>query len=262
MRPLETLAAACEDYYLVEWVLRLADDMGHGRPDIPAIAAAVNLDQSRLDRLFIRWAGVGIKKFLDQISPEHTRKALKAASPRPVTPAVILPKQSLRPGEISFGFQPTPFGRALVAAHDLGICDLIFIRPGEEEQGLDQIREEWPDSDLVEDHQLSRQCVTDIFIHPNRPKRLSPKGSRFQLEVWLTLLGVPQGRLVSYQEIARRMGRAEATRAVAGAIAKNPLAFLIPCHRVIKKNGEIHRYRWGTVRKKAMIGWEAANRAL
>ena len=179
---------------------------------------------------------------------------------------------------ISYGFHPTSFGLCLLAATERGICALRFVEangfhiqePVDETLGglrsdhetLSEISAEWPAATLREDPSVTQPLVDRIFATEstkrNEPFHLQVKGTNFQVNVWEALLTIPAGSLVTYQSVAERMGQPKAVRAVASAVAKNPIGYLIPCHRVIAKAGQIHRYRWGDVRKKAIVGWEAA----
>jgi AraC family transcriptional regulator of adaptative response/methylated-DNA-[protein]-cysteine methyltransferase len=177
---------------------------------------------------------------------------------------------------IRYGFHDTPFGRCLLAATPKGICALRFVAtrdsetpPAEpvgptETAALQEVIREWPLATFVEDT-LETGAIADRIFSPEKeagqqPFHLFLKGTNFQVQVWQALLAIPPGGMVSYQDVAERIGRPTASRAIAGAVAKNPVGYLIPCHRVINKSGRYHGYRWGTTRKKAILGWEAGRR--
>ena len=165
---------------------------------------------------------------------------------------------------IHYGFHPTPFGECLLVVTERGICHASFVNEHEQEDALTQLQSNWILATIREDRQKTQQYVERIFApeqpeKASRPFHLLLKGTNFQVNVWQALLSIPKGALVSYQDIASYIGKPKATRAVASAIAINPVAYLIPCHRVISKEGKIHRYRWGSARKKAIVGWEAAS---
>jgi AraC family transcriptional regulator of adaptative response/methylated-DNA-[protein]-cysteine methyltransferase len=150
----------------------------------------------------------------------------------------------------------------LLAITDRGICYFGFVDDDNRSGALNQLFESWPGADFTENPESIKPIIKDIFkadhINKSKPFNLIVKGTNFQTRVWRALLSVPEGWVVSYQDIASFIGEPESYRAVANAVAINPIAFLIPCHRVITKSGIIHNYRWGSARKKAIIGWEAA----
>ena len=167
--------------------------------------------------------------------------------------------------EIFYDFCDSPFGVCLLAVTERGICHLGFVKGDKRSEALNQLFETWPGAVFNESHKPINLIVNDIFRYdPNKkpgPFNLHLKGTNFQVNVWKALLSIPEGWVVSYQDIAAHIGHPKAFRAVANAIAINPVAYLIPCHRVIAKSGKIHQYRWGSARKKALIGWEAARSA-
>lgn len=164
---------------------------------------------------------------------------------------------------ITFGFHPSPFGEFLLAATHRGICHLGFSGQPDRTRALADLGAAWPGARLKEDPDVTAPLALRIFepAAGDRPFNLLLKGTNFQINVWRALLRIPRGQVASYQDIAGLIGRPRASRAVASAVAVNPVAYLIPCHRVIAKSGKIHLYRWGTARKKAMVGWEAARSA-
>ena len=160
------------------------------------------------------------------------------------------------------GFIPTPFGECLLATTQRGICALRFVTPGSSEQTLAQLRVEWPRAQFVHRPAATEPLACRLFRRAQgevtTPFHLLLKGTNFQIQVWQALLAIPFGALTSYQAVAAHMAAPTAARAVGRAIAQNPVAYLIPCHRVIAKVGTAHRYRWGTARKQAILGWEAS----
>ena len=167
--------------------------------------------------------------------------------------------------EISYGFDYTPFGQYLVAVTERGVCHLGFVDKDNRSEAFTHLQQAWPEATLIEDQTRISEIVRRIFRleHPvdSRPFHLHLKGTNFQINVWRALLTIPAGSILSYQDIASHIGHPKTFRAVANAIAINPVGYLIPCHRVISKSGKIHQYRWGSARKKALIGWEAARSA-
>lgn len=167
--------------------------------------------------------------------------------------------------DIKTGSHPTPFGRCFIATTPRGICHLSFFDTEKELRGIQSdLKSEWPLANFAEDQKLIEELVGRIFYNVKKsraPLHVLMKGSEFKLKVWEALLTIPQAELVSYQEVARRMGQPAATRAVASAIASNEISYLIPCHRVIRSSGEFNNYRWGATRKKAMVAWELSRAA-
>lgn len=160
---------------------------------------------------------------------------------------------------ISYGFHRTPFGECLIAFSDQGVCHLSFV-DGNPEEALKILQKEWPKTQLQENTAATQKLIQSLFEKTN-PKeshiQIHLKGTPFQVAVWDVLLTIKRGTTVSYQDIAYALEQPTAVRAVASAIANNRIAFIVPCHRVIAKSGKIHKYRWGTERKKALLDWEA-----
>ncbi len=258
------------------------------QPDLDSIAAAAGLSPFHFQRLFTRWAGVSPNQFMRYLSVEHAKAALEAGES--VLEAtfeaglsgpgrlhdLLVTFEAVTPGEyktmaagieISWGVHASRFGDVLVAATDRGICGLGFVEPGGEAAALDDLRGRWPLALLRRDKAATRCHAERLFEPPGAraggaPLKLWVKGTNFQIKVWEALLLVPYGGLASYGALARAIARPGAARAVGGALADNPIAYLIPCHRVIRASGRFETgYRWGTARKRALIGWEAAHAA-
>ena len=164
---------------------------------------------------------------------------------------------------ITYGCYPSPFGECFLAMAGQEICSLSFVDGREWQSHRDELAHCWPQATIIADEgEDGRQIMARIFTRSGgadsrQPLRLLLQGTLFQIRVWQALLALPRGTLISYQDLAVYIGHPNACRAVAGAVAANPVAWLVPCHRVIRKSGEIHQYRWGRSRKKAMLGWEA-----
>jgi AraC family transcriptional regulator of adaptative response/methylated-DNA-[protein]-cysteine methyltransferase len=178
--------------------------------------------------------------------------------------------EAMSPGEwksggdgltISYGFHPSPFGIALVMATPRGLAGLAFGDPGEEKAMLADMRGRWVKAAYVEDKSITAPLAARIFDaklwRPDRPLRIVMIGTDFEVRVWETLLGIPMGKAATYSAIAGKIGRPKAARAVGAAVGKNPLSFVVPCHRVLGRSGDITGYHWGLTRKRAMLGWEA-----
>ncbi len=272
-----------DDYQRIEHAIEFLAQDFRSQPRLEDVAASVHLSKYHFLRLFKRWAGVTPTQFLQFLTVEYAKERLAASqsvfettldaglsSPSRlhdlfVTFEAMTPGEHKRRGaglEIAYGFHPTPFGECLLAATRRGICALRFVTPETSEQSLSQLRKEWPRATLVRRPADGEPLVRRLFHRAHGeatpPFHLLLKGTNFQIQVWQALLAIPFGALVSYQAVAEHIAAPTAARAVGGAIAQNPIAYLIPCHRVITKVGTAHRYRWGTARKQAMIGWEAS----
>ena len=272
-----------DDYQRIEKAIRFIENNFKSRPTLDQIAERVNLSRFHFDRLFKRWAGISPVQFLQYLTLDYTKRklaqskslldtALAAGLSGPsrlhdlfVTFEAMTPGEFKRMGEgleIKYGFSPSPFGDCLIATTDRGICHLGFVDGNNRSDAVAQLQQAWPGAAFVESHTAISMIAGRIFNSNisagSRPFHLQLKGTNFQVNVWPALLTIPAGSFVAYQDIAAYIGRPKAFRAVANAIAINPVGYLIPCHRVIAKSGLIHRYRWGSARKKAMVGWEAA----
>ncbi len=273
----------CEDFQRVEKAIQFIQANFKTQPSLDQIAASAHLSKYHFNRVFKRWAGVSPIQFLQSITLDYTKKRLAESSSLLdtaleaglsgtsrlhdlfVTFEATTPGEFKRQGQglkISYGFCDSPFGQCLLATTKRGICYLGFSGDGGQAETLNQLFSTWPRSEFSENSAAVSPIVSQIFGIDRLPDRgpfnLLIKGTNFQINVWRALLKVPMGALVSYQDIAEYIGHSKSFRAVANAIAINPVAYLIPCHRVIAKTGVIHHYRWGAARKKALIAWEAS----
>ena len=276
-----TLAAAASDYARVGDAIGFLNARYLDQPSLDAVARQVGLSPHHFQRLFRRWAGISPKRFVQYLTLEHAKRAL--ADSQSVLDAgldaglsgpgrlhdLFVTCEALTPGEykaqgaglvVRHGVQPSPFGPCLVMATERGVCGLAFVTADEVEAALAELAAGWSRARLVEDRDVAAAFVARAFAPAvgDRPIPLSVRGTNFQIRVWEALLRIPPGRVVSYQALARHLGKPAAARAVAGAVAANPVSFLIPCHRVIRQSGVVSGYRWGRMRKQAMLGWEAA----
>jgi AraC family transcriptional regulator, regulatory protein of adaptative response / methylated-DNA-[protein]-cysteine methyltransferase len=270
------------DYAVVRRAI--AHIRGHWReqPDVETIAEAAGVTANDLHHLFRRWAGLTPKAFLQALTLDHARKLLRnSASVLDATYEVglsgpgrlhdlFVTHEAMSPGEwksggeglkVSFGFHPSPFGSALVMATERGLCGLAFADEGEELAALADMRGRWPKASYVEDPAHTAPLAQRIFDsstwRKNRPLRVVLIGTDFEVRVWETLLSIPMGKLTTYSDIAAKVGKPTGARAVGGAVGRNPVCFVVPCHRVIGKSGELTGYHWGLTRKRAILGWEA-----
>ncbi len=280
---LNDLSHQSENYQKIEKAIQFIEDNFKSQPTLDQIAASVHLSRYHFDRVFKQWAGISPIQFLQFLTLDYTKQkladsrslletSLEAGLSGPsrlhdlfVTFEAMAPGEFKKQGaglEIAYGFGHSPFGDCLLAVTQRGICHLGFIEGNERPEALNRLFQTWPDAVFTENPERTNSIVKGIFtinpIKKSRPFNLHLKGTNFQINVWKALISIPAGWVVSYQDIAAYLGRPKAFRAVANAVAINPVAYLIPCHRVIAKSGKIHQYRWGSARKKALIGWEAA----
>ncbi len=254
------------------------------QPDLPAVAAQVHLSPEHFQRMFTEWAGVSPKKFTQYLTVDYLRSRIhQFDSVQEAADAVGLSAQSrvydlfvnvegVTPDEfrrrgkgirIRYGFHPTPFGECFIAATERGICGLSFINDTSPQVELGRFEQKWAFAQMEADQEFTRKIVDQIFgSSGGRPAGLTLllQGTKFQLKVWEALLRIPPGSVSTYEQIARSIGRPAAARAVGTAIGSNPVGYLIPCHRVIRKAGQIGGYHWGETRKQAIIGWEMAKK--
>ncbi|HEY2526944.1 MAG TPA: bifunctional helix-turn-helix domain-containing protein/methylated-DNA--[protein]-cysteine S-methyltransferase [Xanthobacteraceae bacterium] len=276
-------AAAANDYDVVRRAI--GHIRGHWReqPEIEAIAEAAGVTPTELHHLFRRWAGITPKAFLQALTLDRARQLLRdSASVLDATYEVglsgpgrlhdlFVTHEAMSPGEwksggegltVRFGFHPSPFGSALIMATDRGLAGVAFADAGEEQTALADMRRRWPRARYVEDTVHTTPIARRIFDpaqwRPEEPLRVVLIGTDWEVRVWEALLRIPMGRLATYSGIAEKVCTPAAARAVGAAVGKNPLAFVVPCHRVIGKAGELTGYHWGLTRKRAMLGWEAA----
>jgi AraC family transcriptional regulator, regulatory protein of adaptative response / methylated-DNA-[protein]-cysteine methyltransferase len=279
---LAPLAIAAADYDVVRRAIAFISEHWRDQPETEAIAAAAGVTATELHHLFRRWAGLTPKAFLQAITLDHARRLLRdSASVLDASFEVglsgpgrlhdlFVTHEAMSPGEwksggdgltISYGFHPSPFGTALVMATERGLAGLAFADAGEEEAALADMRSRWPKASYVDDKArtavLARRIFDPKLWRADRPLRIVLIGTDFEVRVWEALLRIPMGRATTYSDIAVKLGATKAARAVGAAVGKNPVSFVVPCHRVLGKSGDITGYHWGLTRKRAMLGWEA-----
>ncbi|MFZ5524372.1 MAG: bifunctional transcriptional activator/DNA repair enzyme AdaA [Pseudomonadota bacterium] len=252
------------------------------QPTLNDIAAHLHMSPFHFQRLFCRWAGVTPKRFLQVLTLERAKQLLGEAKPLlEVSDSIGLSSGSrlydhfvqlegVTPGEykmrgagltISYAVDDTPFGKAFIATTAKGVCNLAFLDDAETGKHLADLSGKWPEAVLREDRQRTRAIVAAMFDgkeNPDRPLSLHVTGTNFQINVWKALLQIPPGAVASYSQVATAIGHPGSARAVGLAVGANPIAFLIPCHRVIQKNGRLGGYHWGETRKHAIHAWEEA----
>ena len=275
-----------DDYQRIEKAIQFIETNFKSQPTLDQIAESVYLSKYHFDRLFKRWAGISPIQFMQFMTLDYTKQRLAESKSLLDTSLdaglsgpsrlhdLFVTFEAMTPGEfkkqgaglkISYGFSDSPFGDCLLAITERGICHFGFVKGDKRSEALNQLFKTWPGAVFTESLKPVSSVTKSIF-RIGQTKNMGPfnlylKGTNFQINVWKALLSIPEGWVVSYQDIASYIGHPKAFRAVANAIAINPVAFLIPCHRVIAKSGKIHQYRWGSARKKALIGWEAARTA-
>jgi len=277
------LSNEAEDYERIEKAIRFVETHYKSQPTLEQMAKSVHLSKFHFNRLFKRWVGVTPNQFMQLLTLEYTKEKLVESRSLLDTSLdaglsgpsrlhdLFVSFEAMTPGEykqmgagldIKYGHGITPFGECLVASTSRGICHLGFVPKEGRMEALNQLKMAWPEANFINNTEQSVEIINRIFkIEPtkiSRPFHLHLKGTNFQVNVWRALLSIPEGKVVSYQDIATFIGRPTAFRAVANAVAINPVGYLIPCHRVIAKSGATHNYRWGSSRKKAIIGYEAA----
>jgi AraC family transcriptional regulator of adaptative response/methylated-DNA-[protein]-cysteine methyltransferase len=275
------------DYELIEQAILYLDNNYQAQPSLKEVAESVGLSEYHFQRLFTRWAGISPKRFLQYLTKEHAKQALEASAGM-LTAAyqsglsslgrlhdLFVVTEAVTPGEyknrgegltISYGFHPSPFGSCLVGLTERGICHLAFVEDGDQQKSLSILAQQWGRAKLVEDFDRTESLVNNIVAFnqgiPTGMLSLHLAGTNFQLKVWEALLSIPTGQVVTYEELAAMIKAPNAARAVGSAVGRNPIPWLIPCHRVIRKVGEFGNYRYGSARKKALLGWEMARRDL
>ncbi|KAA2237308.1 methylated-DNA--[protein]-cysteine S-methyltransferase [Salinarimonas soli] len=275
-------ADPCGDYDHVRRIVAFLSQRWRDQPSLEAIAEHVGLSTTHVHHLFRRWAGLTPKAFLQAITLDNA-KALLAGSASVLDAAyevglsgpgrlhdLFVTHEGMSPGEykaggagllMRFGFHPSPFGEAILMATERGLAGLGFVDDGDRAAALADMRRRWPGAAYAEDPALTAPLAARIFDperwRPDQPLRVVLIGTDFELRVWETLLSIPLGRATTYSDIASRIGRPKASRAVGAAVGKNPVSFVVPCHRVLGRSGALTGYHWGITRKQAILGWEA-----
>jgi AraC family transcriptional regulator of adaptative response/methylated-DNA-[protein]-cysteine methyltransferase len=285
-----------KDYIRIESALGFLSQHAGAQPALADVAAHVGLSEHHLQRLFTRWAGISPKRFLQFQTVESAKSLLRdSRSVLDTTYSTGLSSggrlhdlfvtlEAMTPGEfkaggsgltITTGFHDSPFGECLIGLTDRGLCGLSFVVDGARADAMAELRARWPGATFTENERATKRAAERVFAawagqrwEPERgadgakatPLSVLVRGTYLQVRVWVALLRIPSGAVATYEDIASAVGQQGATRAVASAIARNPVAYLIPCHRVIRKTGAFGGYHWGTTRKIAMLLRETAPR--
>jgi AraC family transcriptional regulator, regulatory protein of adaptative response / methylated-DNA-[protein]-cysteine methyltransferase len=283
------LTTACDitpdggDYETVRRVIEMLTLEYRDQPQLETIADKLGQSPTQLQKTFTRWAGLSPKAFLQAVTLDHAKRLLGNEGLPLLETALELglsgpgrlhdlfvTHEAMSPGEwkakgaglvIRYGFQPSPFGQALVMVTDRGLAGLGFCDVGEEPACYADMAGRWPMAQFVEDQTAIQPYVQRIFDptcwQAEQPLRVVLIGSDFQVRVWQNLLTIPLGKAVTYSDIAQKIGQPTASRAVGAAVGRNPISFVVPCHRALGKSGALTGYHWGLTRKRAMLGWEA-----
>ena len=279
---LSPLTTAAADYDIVRRAIAHIRGNWRAQPEIETIAHAAGVNATDLHHLFRRWCGLTPKAFLQALTLSHARDLLRSSASVLDTAYEVglsgpsrlhdlfVTHEAMSPGEwkaggegltITYGFHPCPFGMALVMTTPRGLAGLALADPGKERSALRDMRARWPKAKYVEDFAATAPTARRIFDaalwREDQPLRVVLIGTDFEVRVWEKLLSVPMGKLTTYSDLAARAGSPKAARAVGAAVGKNPICFVVPCHRVVGKSGELTGYHWGLTRKRAMLGWEA-----
>jgi AraC family transcriptional regulator of adaptative response/methylated-DNA-[protein]-cysteine methyltransferase len=264
------------DYARIERAIHFVDEHALEQPSLDAVARHLGLSPHHVQRLFRSYTGVSPKRFLQALTVEHAKACLEASRPVLDTALTVglsgggrlhdlfVSTEAVSPGEfqsagaaleVRHGTAATAFGEAFVATTGRGVCALAFTDA--DPDALGGLRRRWPQAQFIADATAAQSVVGRVFGGDLAAQPLHVSGTNLQTQVWRALLRIPMGAVVSYGDLARRLGRPTAARAVAGAVARNPVAVLIPCHRVLRSTGALGGYRWGTIRKRALLASEA-----
>jgi len=270
------------DYERIEKAIHFIRSNVSAQPNLDEIASHIGLSTFHFQRLFRRWAGVSPKRFLEYLTVDLAKELLnRSGSILDASYALgltgsgrlhdqFISIEATTPGEyksrgagllIHYGVHDSPFGSMLVAQTQRGICAIAFVSDATFQAEIVALQKRWPNANIIRDPSRTAQLAKKIFTAPaagNDRLHLTVRGTNFQVNVWKAVLDIPAGHIRSYQQIAEQLDKPGAYRAVANAIAANPVGYLIPCHRVLRNSGEPGGYRWGVERKHAMIAWETA----
>jgi AraC family transcriptional regulator of adaptative response/methylated-DNA-[protein]-cysteine methyltransferase len=270
------------DYERVRRIIAFISERWRDQPSLEAIADHVGLSTTHVHHLFRRWAGLSPKAFLQAITLDNAKSLLTdSASVLDATyelglsgPArlhdLFVTHEAMTPGDykaggsgltMRYGFHPSPFGEAILIVTERGLAGLGFVDDGDRETALADMTRRWPKAQYVEDDAAVAPVARRIFSpsqwQAEQPLRVVLIGTDFEVRVWQTLLRIPRDKATTYSDIARHIGNPAACRAVGAAVGKNPISFVVPCHRVLGRSGALTGYHWGLTRKQAILGWDA-----
>ncbi|QUY44248.1 methylated-DNA--[protein]-cysteine S-methyltransferase [Acaryochloris marina] len=280
MSPPETIASDVETYDRISDAIAFIRQHHLEQPNLSTIAQHVNLSDYHFQRLFTQWAGISPKRFLQYLTLDYAKSKIEQSQNLLTLTAesglsspgrlhdLFVTLEAMSPGEyraggaglqIRYGIHKTPFGYCLIALTPRGICNIQFLQHADKQTALQLLQTDWPQAQITREQTATANVCAQIF-HASQPSPLTLhlKGTNFQIQVWQALLRIPLGDLTTYQTLATAIGKPTAARAIGNAVGRNPIAYLIPCHRVIRGTGEMGGYRWGCDRKAALLGWEAS----
>jgi len=274
-----------QHYQIIEQAIQYIEANVQRQPELEEIASSIGLSEYHFQRLFTTWTGISPKRFMQFLTKEHAKQLLSQSENLLDTTHKVglsslgrlhdlfINTEAVTPGEyktsgagltIRYGIHPSPFGKCLIATTERGICNLSFV-DASEGKAIDNLIADWQQAEMVEDYKTTAPLVTRIFSAPqpdsayqekNPRLSLHLRGTNFQIKVWEALLSIPSGALTTYEHIATQVGNPKAVRAVGTAVGHNPIAYLIPCHRVIRKSGDFGNYLYGSARKKVILARE------
>ena len=283
-KPEPLTADRSRDYDLIRRAIAFLSQAWTEQPSLDRLAAHLGLSPAHCQKLFKRWCGLSPKEFVQAITVDHARNLLDGSAS--VFDAALevglsgggrlhdlfVSHEAMTPGdykrrgdglEMAYGFHASPFGEALLISTKRGVAGLAFVdedKGQSREEALADMMRRWPKGRFVAAPDRTAAHARQIFSpaawRKDRPVRLIMIGTDFEIRVWETLLKIPMGRAVSYSDIAQHLGAPSASRAVGSAVGRNPISFVVPCHRVLRGDGSLGGYHWGLTRKRALIGWE------
>ncbi|WP_306145832.1 methylated-DNA--[protein]-cysteine S-methyltransferase [Roseibium sp. MMSF_3412] len=279
--PISVGKEAADNYAVVRQTLKRITLDWREQPTLEMLAKEAGLQPIQLQRVFSRWAGLTPKQFLQAITLDHAKALLRdSASVLDASYEVglsgssrlhdlFITHEAMTPGDyrargaglqIAYGFHPSPFGQVLIMVTDKGLAGLGFADPGDEESALNDMCGRWPAARYVHDQDATSTYAARVFDpgqwQEDQPLNVVMIGTDFEIRVWQTLLKIPMGQAATYADVAASIGNPKASRAVGSAVGRNPISFVVPCHRVLAKGGKIGGYHWGLTRKRAILGWE------
>ncbi|MBG6174401.1 AraC family transcriptional regulator of adaptative response/methylated-DNA-[protein]-cysteine methyltransferase [Labrenzia sp. EL_208] len=280
--PISVGEEAAENYAVVRQTLKRITEDWREQPTLEQLAKEARLQPIQLQRVFSRWAGLTPKQFLQAITLDHAKALLRDSvsvldasyevglSGSSRLHDLFITHEAMTPGDyrargeglqIVYGFHPSPFGQVLILATDKGLAGLGFADPGEEQSALEDMCERWPAAIYSHDQDATSSYAQRVFDPDkwceDQPLNVVMIGTDFEIRVWQTLLKIPMGQATTYSDVAASIGNPKASRAVGSAVGRNPISFVVPCHRVLAKGGQIGGYHWGLTRKRAILGWES-----
>jgi len=271
------------DYARIKFAIAFLTEHWREHPDLDQLAAELGMSPAHAQKFFKRWCGLSPKEFQQAITIDHARALLEDSASVLETAYEVglsgpgrlhdlfVDHEAMTPGDykrrgeglqMAYGFHPCPFGLALIVATERGVCGLGFCDaegPEDASPALDDMKRRWPAAHFTEQPEQTGPYAEAIFapqMPAKKPLNLVMIGTDFEVRVWDALLKIPAGRATTYSDLARHIGKPNAARAVGAAVGRNPISFVVPCHRVLGKSGDVTGYHWGVTRKRAIIGWE------